>query len=41
MLVRAIEIPNSEIWDAHIRAKMSLLEFIKKRSGVEMEHEEC
>ncbi|MFH0897915.1 MAG: alpha-glucan family phosphorylase [Candidatus Bathyarchaeota archaeon] len=36
-LVRVNEIQNSEIWDAHIKAKMDLFDFIKKSSDMDMD----
>jgi starch phosphorylase len=37
LLTRADVIPNEEIWNAHIKAKKSLIEFIKLRTGIQME----
>lgn len=39
LLVRATEIPNEEIWDAHVKAKMNLIDFIEKRKGLRMDAE--
>ncbi|MFH0748873.1 MAG: alpha-glucan family phosphorylase [Candidatus Bathyarchaeota archaeon] len=36
-LVRVNEIQNNEIWDAHIKAKKNLVEFINKRNSVAMD----
>ncbi len=36
LLVRADGIPNDEIWNAHMRAKRELMDFVKERTGVEM-----
>jgi len=37
LLVRIGPIPDEEIWEAHMKAKASLLEFIKEKRGVEMD----
>lgn len=37
LLVRVAEIPDEEIWDAHTKAKTTLIGFIKDRKGVEMD----
>lgn len=37
LLVRVDEIPEEEIWDAHVKAKSSLFDFVKERNGVEMD----
>jgi starch phosphorylase len=37
LLVRANEIPNHEVWDAHIMAKTSLIKFVKANTGVELD----
>ena len=39
LLVRALEIPNHEVWAAHVKAKTSLLEFVEKSSGVKLDPE--
>ncbi|MBI3773476.1 MAG: alpha-glucan family phosphorylase [Gammaproteobacteria bacterium] len=39
LLVRADQIPDAELWDAHIAAKQELLEFIKLESGVTLDIE--
>ena len=37
LLVRVDVIPNEEVWDAHMKAKQDLLDFINKKSGVTMD----
>jgi starch phosphorylase len=37
LLVRANEIPNHEVWDAHMMAKTRLLELVKANTGVELD----
>jgi starch phosphorylase len=37
LLVRASEIPNREIWDAHMMAKNHMIEYIEKSTGVQLE----
>jgi len=37
LLVRIGPIPDEEIWEAHVKAKKHLLEFIKERTGVVMD----
>jgi starch phosphorylase len=37
LLVRADEIPNEEIWEAHHRAKNDLVEFVNKKSKKEID----
>jgi len=39
LLVRVGPIPDEEIWEAHMKAKRHLLEFIKEKTGVEMDLE--
>lgn len=39
LLVRAIEIPNREIWDAHMMAKKDMIEYIEKSNGVKLDPE--
>jgi starch phosphorylase len=39
LLVRANEIPNHEVWDAHMMAKTSLIKFVKANTGVELDPE--
>jgi starch phosphorylase len=39
LLVRASEIPNHEVWDAHIKAKTSLIEFVEKSTSVKLDPE--
>lgn len=37
LLVRVDEIPNEELWEAHIRAKQDLLDFIYEKAGARMD----
>ena len=37
LLVRIGPVPDEEIWEAHMKAKTSLLEFIKEKTGVELD----
>lgn len=37
LLVRASDIPNIEIWDAHTQAKQQLLNYIKQKSNVNLD----
>jgi starch phosphorylase len=37
LLVKACDIPNREVWDAHMMAKNKLIEFVGKSTGVELE----
>ncbi len=37
LLVRALEIPNQEVWDAHVKAKTDLIEFVEKNRGVKLD----
>ena len=39
LLVRALEIPNHEVWAAHVKAKKSLIEFVEKRAGAKLDPE--
>ncbi len=39
LLVRAMEIPNREIWDAHMMAKKDMIEYIEKSNGVKLDPE--
>jgi starch phosphorylase len=39
LLARAMEIPNREVWDAHIKAKRSLIEFVEKNTSVKLDPE--
>ena len=39
LLAKASEIPNSEIWDAHCKAKQNLLSFVEKSKGVQLDPE--
>jgi starch phosphorylase len=37
LLVRVDEVPEEEIWQAHTRAKKSLIDFVKAETGVQMD----
>jgi starch phosphorylase len=37
LLVRALEIPSHEVWDAHVKAKTGLIEFVEKGRGVQLD----
>jgi starch phosphorylase len=37
LLAKASEIPNREVWDAHIKAKIDLLTFVEKANGVTLD----
>ena len=37
LLVRALEIPNQEIWDAHMKAKNSLIDLVERNNGVKLD----
>ena len=37
LLVRALEIPNHEVWAAHVKAKKSLIEFVEKSAGARLD----
>lgn len=37
LLVRALEIPSQEIWEAHMKAKTSLIDFIEKTNEVKLD----
>ena len=37
LLVRADEIPEEEIWEAHLKAKQTLVDFVDKRAGVQLD----
>ncbi len=37
LLVRVDGIPNDELWNAHLKAKNDLLDFVKERTGLEMD----
>jgi starch phosphorylase len=37
LLAKASEIPNREVWDAHMKAKNNLLTFVEKANGVQLE----
>jgi starch phosphorylase len=39
LLVRANEIPNHEVWDAHMMAKTRLIKFVKANTGVALDPE--
>ena len=39
LLAKASEIPNSEIWDAHCKAKLNLLSFVEKTKGIQLDPE--
>jgi starch phosphorylase len=39
LLVRADEIPDEEIWDAHIKAKRDLIEFVKTKTGTQLDEQ--
>ena len=37
LLVRTDEIPDEEIWDAHVKAKQELINFVSKRTGLQFD----
>jgi glycogen phosphorylase len=37
LLVRALEIPNHEVWDAHVKAKTGLIDFVENSTGVQLD----
>ena len=37
LLAKASEIPNREVWDAHVKAKANLLTFVEKTNGVTLD----
>lgn len=37
LLVRVDAIPNEELWEAHMKAKRELLDFIRQRTGLKMD----
>jgi len=37
LLVRAEEIPDDEIWGAHLKAKKDLIDFVNEKTGAEMD----
>ena len=37
LLARATEIPNREVWDAHMLAKNSMMDYIEKSTGVNLD----
>jgi starch phosphorylase len=37
LLVRVDTIPDEELWEAHVKAKQDLLDFVKTRSGLQMD----
>jgi len=39
LLVRALEIPNQEVWDAHVKAKTDLIDFVEKSKGIKLDSE--
>jgi glycogen phosphorylase len=39
LLAKASEIPNREIWDAHVKAKTDLLRLVEKTNGVTLDSE--
>jgi glycogen phosphorylase len=39
LLAKASEIPNREVWDAHIKAKADLLTFVEKTNNVTLDQE--
>ena len=39
LLVRADEIPDEEIWDAHIKAKRDLIDFVKAKTGTQLDEQ--
>ena len=39
LLAKAMDIPNREVWDAHAMAKMKLIEFVEKSTGVKLNPE--
>ncbi|KYH39757.1 MAG: Glycogen phosphorylase, partial [Candidatus Bathyarchaeota archaeon B63] len=39
LLVRVGPIPDDEIWDAHMKAKGDLINFVRERTGIEMNSE--
>jgi starch phosphorylase len=39
LLVRADEIPDEEIWDAHLQAKRNLIEFVKTQTGTQLDEQ--
>jgi glycogen phosphorylase len=39
LLVRADEIPDEEIWNAHIEAKRELIDFVKNKNGVQLDEQ--
>ena len=38
LLVRVDEVPNNELWSAHMDAKKDLLDFVNKKTNVSMDH---
>ena len=41
VLIRADQIPEQEIWEAHLDAKRNLITYIKEKTGVELEQDKC
>jgi starch phosphorylase len=39
LLVRAMDIPNREVWDAHMLAKNKLMEYVEKNAGAKLDPE--
>ena len=39
LLVRVDAIPNEELWEAHMKAKKELLDFIRQRTGLKMDND--
>jgi starch phosphorylase len=37
LLVRADEIPSEEIWEAHVKAKRDLIDFVQKKTGTQLD----
>jgi starch phosphorylase len=37
LLVRVDEIPGEEVWEAHVKARNNLMDFIKEKTGVSMD----
>jgi starch phosphorylase len=37
LLVRALEIPNQEVWAAHVKAKTGLIDFVEKNRGIQLD----
>ena len=39
LLIKAMDIPNREVWDAHVMAKLKLFEFIEKSANMRLDPE--